>query len=105
MNHSIEWELSASKNVNSKLHERVVALERQCCGNSQYSRHECLEIISVPDSISNDDLEETTLKMFDKLDVTIEDANHIRKNKRELNGMNVCSTGINNPVFINNIHY
>ena len=26
----IESELSVSKNVNSKLHERVVALERQC---------------------------------------------------------------------------
>ena len=39
-------------------------------GNSQYSRHECLEITGVPDSISNDDLEETTLKFFDKLDVT-----------------------------------
>ena len=37
----IESELSVSKNVNSKLHERVVALERQCWENSQYSRREC----------------------------------------------------------------
>ena len=66
----IESELSVSKNVNSKLHERVVALERQCWGDSQYSRRECLEITGVPDSISNYDLEETTLKIFDKLDVT-----------------------------------
>ena len=49
------------KNVNSKLHERVVALERRCWGNSQYSRREFLEITGAPDSISNDDLEETTL--------------------------------------------
>ena len=40
----IESELSVSKNVNSKLHERVVALERQCWGNNQYSGRECLEI-------------------------------------------------------------
>ena len=50
----IESELSVSKNVNSKLHERVVALERQCWGNNQYSRRECLEITVVPDSVSND---------------------------------------------------
>ena len=68
-------ELSVSKNLNSKLQERVVALERQCCGNSQYSRCECLEITSVPDSISNDELGETTLKTFDKLDMITDPSN------------------------------
>ena len=29
------------------------------------------------------------------------DANLIRKNKSKLKGMNLCSIGINNPVFIN----
>ena len=71
----IESELSVSKNVNSKLHERVVALERQCWGNSQCSRRECLEITSIPDSISTDDLEETTIKIFDKLDAAIDPSN------------------------------
>ena len=123
----IESELSVSINVNSKLHERVVALKRQCWGNSQYSRRECLEITLVPDSISKNDLEETTLKIFDKLDVTIDpsniedchwlksngpekviikfarrkDANLIRKKKTKLKGMNLCSIAINNPIFIN----
>ena len=68
-------ELPVSKNVNSKFHERVVALERQCWGNSQYSRRECLEITGVPDRISNDDLEATTIKIFDKLDVAIDPSN------------------------------
>ena len=121
----IESELSVSKSVNSKLHERVVSLERQCWGNSQYSRRECLEITGIPDSIGNDDLEETTIKIFDKLDVAIDpsktedchwlksngpkkviikfarrkDANLIRKNKNKLKGMNLCSIGVNNPVF------
>ena len=40
------------KNLNSKLHEQVVALERQYWGNSQYSICKCLEITSVPDIIS-----------------------------------------------------
>ena len=105
----------------------MVALERRCWGSNQYSRRECLETIGVPGSVSNDDLEETNIKIFDKLDVAIEpsniedcqwlksngpkkviikfakrkDANLIRKNKNKLKGMNLCSTGINNPVFIN----
>ena len=60
----IESELSVSKNVSSKLYERVVALERQCWGNNQYSRRECLEITGVPDSVSNDDLEEIPSKFL-----------------------------------------
>ena len=53
----------------------MVVLERQCCENSQYSRCKCLEITSVPGSVSNDDLEETTIKIFDKLDVAIDPSN------------------------------
>ena len=60
----IKSDLSVSKNVNSKLHKRVVALEREGWGNNQYSRRECLEIIGVPDSVSNDDLEKTTIKIW-----------------------------------------
>ena len=123
----IESELPVSKNVNNKLHELVVALERQCWGNNQYSRREFLEITDVPDSVSNDDLEKTTIKVFVKLNVAIDpsniedchwlkssgskkviikfarrnDGNLIRKNKNKLKGMNLCSIGINNPVFIN----
>ena len=123
----IESELFVSKNVNSKLHKRVLALESQCSGNNQYSTRECLEITGAPDSVSNDDLEKTTIKTFDKLDVAIgpsniedchwlksnwpkkviikfgrrKDAKLIRKNKNKLKGMNLCSVGINNPVFIN----
>ena len=71
----IESKSSVSKNVNSKFHERAVALERQCWENNQYSRPECLEITGVPGSVSNDDLEETTIKIFDKLDVAIDPSN------------------------------
>ena len=103
------------------MHERVVALERQCWGNSQYSRRECLEITGITDIISNDDLEETPIKIFDELDVAIDpsniddchglksngpkkviikfarrkDANLIRKNKNKLKGMSLCLIGVN----------
>ena len=52
----------------------MVALERQCWWNNQYSRRECLEITGVPDSVSND-LEKTTIKVFDKIDVAIDPSN------------------------------
>ena len=122
----IESKLSVLKNVNSKLHERVVALERHSWRNNHYSTSECLEITGVPDSVTNDDLEKTTIKIFDKLDVAVDpsniedchllksnwlkkviikfagrkDANLIWKNKNKLKGINICSVGINNPVFI-----
>ena len=53
----------------------MVALERQCWGNNQYSKHECSEIIGVPDSVSNDDLGKTTIKTFNQLDVAIDLSN------------------------------
>ena len=105
----------------------MVALKRQYWGNNQYSRLECLEITGVPGSVSNDNLEETTINIFDKLDVAIDpsdigdchrlksngpnkiiikfvgrkDAHLIRKNKNKFKGMNLCSIGINNPALIN----
>ena len=57
------------------MHERVVALERQCWVNNKYSRRECSEITGVPDSVNNDDLEETSIKNFDKLDVAVGSSN------------------------------
>ena len=80
-----------------------------------------------PSLMNNDDMEETTIKIFDKLNVAIdpsniedchwlknnepkkvifkfarrEDDNLIQKDKKKLKGMNLCSIGINNPVFIN----
>ena len=49
----------------------MVALKRQCWGKNQYSRRECLEITGVPGSVRNDNLEEATIKIFDKLEVAI----------------------------------
>ena len=98
----------------AKFDKTLPNIHKELC---EYSRRECLETTGVPDSISNDDLQEPTIKDFDKLDVAIyrsniEDchwlkingpkgANAIRKNKKKSKGMNLCSIGINNPVFIN----
>ena len=46
-------------------------LERKCAANTQYSMRECLEISGIPDSIPNNNLEETVLKIFNETAVTV----------------------------------
>ena len=46
-------------------------LERKCASNEQYSRRECLEISRIPDGISNNNLEETVLKIFNETRVMV----------------------------------
>ena len=48
----LESELSVARQVNNKLKEHIVSLERQCWSNSQYSRRECLEITGIPDKLT-----------------------------------------------------
>ena len=50
-------------------------MERQCRVNAQYSRRECLELVSVPRSVSDGDLEENVLKIFEKVGCSIEENN------------------------------
>ena len=121
-------DLSVTKQVNTKLKEKVVSLERQTSSNSQYSRRECLELSGIPETIENKDLERTVLGIFEKLDVMVDpnnaedchwiksskgpkkvivklsrrkDANKIRLLKKGLKGMNLSSLGINSTVYIN----
>ena len=98
----LESELSVARQVNNKLKEHIVSLERQCWSNSQYSRRECLEITGIPDKTDQKDLENTALNIFRKLDVEIDsslnsllliikfskrkDANRIRHWKKNLKG-------------------
>ena len=46
-------------------------LERKCAANTQYSMRQCLEISGIPDSIPNNNLEETVLKIFNETAVTV----------------------------------
>ena len=102
-------------------------MERQCWANNQYSRRECLEISGIPENIENKDLENLTLQIFEKIDISVDpenvedchwvktqrskkviiklsrrkDANKIRSEKKKLKGKNLISLGINTPVYIN----
>ena len=47
----IKSDLAISRKVNVKLMERIMATERKCLANEQYSRRDCLEISGIPESV------------------------------------------------------
>ena len=71
----LQSELTVAKQVNSVLSERLASMERQCWANAQYSRRECLELVGVPRSASDRNLEEKVLKLFEKVGCPIEGNN------------------------------
>ena len=62
----LEAENSVVKQANSLLSKRLVDMERQGWGNAQYSRRECLEVVSIPDSVQNNELEDKVPTIFKK---------------------------------------
>ena len=58
-------------NVNSKLLERVVATERQCWENAQYSRRDALEVVGIPMSVRDNVLEQKVSEVIQEIDVDI----------------------------------
>ena len=103
----------------------MVSLEQQCWSNSHYPRLECLDISGFPESMKNEDLEGTVLKVFEEFDPSNvedchwlasrtrlsikaiiklskhKDANKIRRVTKNLKNLNLSSLGIKNPLFIN----
>ena len=67
----MESQLLVARRVNDNLVKQNRILERKCAANEQYSRRECLEISGIPDSIPNNNLEETVLKIFNETGVTV----------------------------------
>ena len=63
----LESENSILKQANSLLSKRLVDMERQCWANTQYSRRECLEVVGIPDSVQNNELEDKVLTIFKKI--------------------------------------
>ena len=124
----IESDVLISKQVNTKLWEKMKFLECQCWAKDQYSRRECLEISDVPEFLADNDLGGKVLKLLEKIDVEVhpdnieacqwiksnagpkkviikmsqrKDADKIRRAKKELKGLNLPSIGINSVVYIN----
>ena len=82
----LESELMVSRSVNSNLFKKRTILERQCWGNNQYSRRKCLEISGIPENNENKDLENLTLQIFEKIDISVDP----RKRRRLSLGQNTA---------------
>ena len=61
------------KNTN----EKVIEMERNIHRMEQYSRRECIEIVGIPSSITNDLLEEHVLLIFGKLGYRLGEMNSV----------------------------
>ena len=68
---TMESQLLVTMRVNDNLVKQNCILERKCDANEQYSRWERLEISGIPDSIPNNNFEETVLKIFNETGVTV----------------------------------
>ena len=51
--HKLEAELVVTKQVNNVLRNHLVQVERKSWNNEQYSRRECLEIVVIPETMTN----------------------------------------------------
>ena len=114
--------------MNTKLCDKLKFFERQCWVNEQYSRRQGLEISGVPESVTDNNLEEKVLKLLGKTDVEVhpdhieacywiksnvgpkkviikmsqhKDADKIRRAKKKLKGLDLSLIGINSAMFIN----
>ena len=63
----LESENSIVKQANLSLSKRLVNMKRQCWANAQYSRRECLEVVGIPDSVQNNELEDKVLTILKKI--------------------------------------
>ena len=46
-------------------------MERKYWANAQYSRRECLELVGIPQSVKDDDLEKIVTKIVNKVGINI----------------------------------
>ena len=69
----LEVDLAVTKNVNSKLMERVLQTKRQYWANAQYSRRETVEVIGIPLSIRDQDLEGEVRNIFEEIGANIDE--------------------------------
>ena len=67
----LEADLAVTKNVKSKLMEGVVQTERQYWAIAQYSRRDTIEVIRIPSSIRDQDLEDKVQNIFGEIGVNI----------------------------------
>ena len=62
----LESENVVIKQANSLLSKPLVEMEWQCWANAQYSRRERIEVMGIPNKVSNNELQDKVLTVFRK---------------------------------------
>ena len=65
----VESSLVVTKTVNDNILNSITMLERSLHAQEQYSRRECLEIVGIPVSIDDKNLQATVCNILNKIDV------------------------------------
>ena len=60
-------DLVMTKNVDSKLHNCFVNMEKECWENAQYSRREYVEIVAISTSVPDNEKKKTFAKLLKSL--------------------------------------
>ena len=61
----LESDLHISGNVNDKLTDKLVVLERKCHVNEQYPRRQCLEISGIPALVGDTNIDKKVQEVLD----------------------------------------
>ena len=67
----LESDVSIIKNGNNILSKQMSSIERQCWKNAQCSGRECVEVMGLPSSIEDKELEPTVCRMLKNIGVEI----------------------------------
>ena len=78
----LKADIKVTRNVNSKLSKRLMAMEKRCYANEQYSRREYLEILGIAANVADNDIQSKVLEILDETNVPIdptlvEDCHHL----------------------------
>ena len=65
----LESDVFVVKNMNNILSKQMSSIERQFWKNAQYSRRECVEVVGLPSSFEDKDLEPTVCRVLQHIGV------------------------------------
>ena len=68
---TLEADVAIVRNVNNRLVERVVSIERQCWENVQYSMKDTLEMVEIPMFFRDNALEQNVCDLIQEIGVDI----------------------------------
>ena len=67
----LESDVAVVKDVNNILCKQIVSVKRQCWKNAQYSQREFVEVVGLPSSIADDQLENTVCRVLQHIGANI----------------------------------